>query len=55
LAPFDVTVTFCFTPDHRGIAPHHTSPPVDPSEYADFCAAMLERYVRRTGLREAAA
>ena len=27
LEPFDVTVTFCFTPEHRGIAPHHTSPP----------------------------
>ncbi|WP_099901034.1 glycosyl hydrolase, partial [Methylobacterium frigidaeris] len=27
LAEFDVTVTFCFTPEHRGIAPHHTSPP----------------------------
>ena len=55
LAPFDVTVTFCFTPEHRGIAPHHTSPPLDPSEYADFCAAMLERYARRVGFREAAA
>ena len=28
LADFDVTVTFCFTPEHRGIAPHHTSPPL---------------------------
>jgi beta-xylosidase len=55
LAPFDVTLTFCFTPEHRGIAPHHTSPPIDPGEYADFCAEMLERYARRTGLREAAA
>ncbi|MDB5569168.1 MAG: beta-xylosidase [Hyphomicrobiales bacterium] len=44
LADFDVTVTFCFTPEHRGLAPHHTSPPVDPQEFADFCAQMLERY-----------
>ena len=29
LADFDVTVTFCFTPEHRGIAPHHTSAPLD--------------------------
>jgi len=29
LAEFDVTVTFCFTPEHRGIAPHHTSPPLN--------------------------
>jgi beta-xylosidase len=44
LADFDVTVTFCFTPEHRGIAPHHTSPPLDPEEYAEFCAAMIRRY-----------
>ncbi|MGB8167702.1 MAG: glycosyl hydrolase [Chthoniobacteraceae bacterium] len=41
---FDVTLTFCFTPEHRGIAPHHTSPPLDIAEYADFCARMVRRY-----------
>src|SRR4029078_9167786 len=40
LAEFDVTVTFCFTPEHRGIAPHHTSPPLVAEEFAEFCAAM---------------
>jgi beta-xylosidase len=44
LAEFDVTLTFCFTPEHRGIAPHHTSPPIDPVEYARFCAEMVRRY-----------
>jgi beta-xylosidase len=44
LEPFRITVTFCFTPEHRGIAPHHTSAPKDPQEFADFCAAMLRRY-----------
>ncbi|MBI5264703.1 MAG: beta-xylosidase [Bradyrhizobium sp.] len=44
LAEFDVTVTFCFTPEHRGLAPHHTSPPLDPQEFADFCATMIQRY-----------
>jgi beta-xylosidase len=44
LADFDTTVTFCFTPDHLGIAPHHTSPPRDPMFFADFCARMIERY-----------
>jgi beta-xylosidase len=44
LAEFDVTVTFCFTPEHRGIAPHHTSAPLVPEEFADFCAAMVDRY-----------
>ena len=37
LADFDVTVTFCFTPEHRGLAPHHTSPPLVPE-------AMVRRY-----------
>jgi beta-xylosidase len=44
LSDFDVTLTFCFTPEHLGIAPHHTSPPRDPERYADFCAAMVRRY-----------
>ncbi|MBB3972607.1 glycosyl hydrolase [Hansschlegelia beijingensis] len=44
LADFDVTVTFCFTPEHRGIAPHHTSPPIDPEEFAAFCGDMVRRY-----------
>jgi beta-xylosidase len=47
LAEFDVTVTFCFTPEHRGIAPHHTSAPLEPQEFAEFCAAMVERYAPR--------
>jgi beta-xylosidase len=44
LGDFDVTLTFCFTPEHRGIAPHHTSPPLVHEEFAEFCAAMVERY-----------
>jgi beta-xylosidase len=44
LREFDVTLTFCFTPEHLGIAPHHTSAPRDPQLYADFCARMVERY-----------
>lgn len=42
--PFQVTVTFCFTPEHLGLVPHHTSPPRDPAAFADFCAAMVRRY-----------
>jgi beta-xylosidase len=45
LEEFDVTVTFCFTPEHRGLAPHHTSPPQEPEEFAEFCATMIRRYV----------
>ncbi len=44
LEPFDITLTFCFTPEHRGLLPHHTSPPLVPEEFADFCAAMIRRY-----------
>jgi beta-xylosidase len=46
LEPFDVTLTFCFTPEHRGIAPHHTSAPLVPEEFAEFCAGMIRRYAR---------
>jgi beta-xylosidase len=44
LRDFDVTVTFCFTPEHRGIAPHHTSAPQVSEEFAEFCGAMVARY-----------
>jgi beta-xylosidase len=44
LEDFDVTVTFCFTPAHRGVAPHHTSAPLVKEEFAEFCAAMIRRY-----------
>ncbi len=53
LAEFDVTVTFCFTPEHRGIAPHHTSPPQVKEEFAEFCGAMIRRYAARTGISAA--
>jgi beta-xylosidase len=57
LADFQVTVTFCFTPEHRGIAPHHTSPPQSKEEFAEFCAAMIRRYAggNRLSGREVAA
>ncbi len=44
LEPFELTITFCFTPERCGMRPHHTSPPKNPGEYADFCSAMLKRY-----------
>jgi beta-xylosidase len=46
LEPLEVTVTFCFTPEHRGLAPHHTSPPLVDEEFAEFCGRMLRRYWR---------
>jgi len=50
LQDFDVTVTFCFTPEHRGLAPHHTSPPQAPAEFAEFCARMIERYAPKASI-----
>jgi len=44
LEDFRVTVTFCFTPEHKGTWPHYTAPPRDPEEFADFCGAMIRRY-----------
>ena len=44
LEPWPTTVTFCFTPEPLGLAPHHTSPPHEPAAFADFCAAMIGRY-----------
>jgi beta-xylosidase len=46
LEEFEITLTFCFTPESRGIEPHHTSPPRRLEEYADFCARMVRRYAR---------
>ena len=44
LEDFRVTVTFCFTPEQSGHRPHHTSPPRNPEEFAEFCARMTRRY-----------
>ncbi len=44
LDEFDVTVTCCFTPEHLGVRPDHTSPPVNAEEFAEFCARMTRRY-----------
>jgi beta-xylosidase len=44
LEDFDVTVTFCFTPESCGIVPHHTSPPRCVEQFAEFCARMVQRY-----------
>jgi beta-xylosidase len=54
LQDFDVMVTFCFTPEHLGIQPHHTSPPREPQQFADFCAAMVERYAPAEPMRATA-
>jgi beta-xylosidase len=44
LEPFDVTLTFCFTPEAEGVRPHHTSPPKDVEAFAEFCANQVRRF-----------
>lgn len=44
LERFEVTVTYCFTPESRGQRPDHTSPPQRVEEFAEFCARMTRRY-----------
>src|SRR4051812_34929188 len=50
LAEFEVTLTFCFTPAHLGVEPDHPSPPLDPDDYASFCARMVRRYASGTAV-----
>jgi beta-xylosidase len=45
LEPFDVTLTFCFTPEAEGLRPHHTSPPKNVDAFAEFCATQVRRFV----------
>lgn len=44
LEPFEVTLTYCFTPPSRGVHPHYTAPPAQTYEFAHFCAEMTRRY-----------
>ncbi len=44
LDPFRVSLTLCFTPEHLGLEQHHTSPPKDPQQFADFAAWAVSRY-----------
>jgi beta-xylosidase len=42
---FDTTVTLCFTPPSRGQTPHHTSPPIELTEFGRFAHEVVQRYV----------
>lgn len=44
LEDFQVTLTYCYTPEHCGLVPNHTSPPKNTSEFAEFCSRMTKRY-----------
>ena len=45
VAEFETTLTLCFTPEHLGVAPHYTSPPKDPNDFAQFATWAVNRYV----------
>ena len=47
LEPFDVSLTLCFTPGHLGLEAHHTSPPKDNAQFAEFAAWAIDRYAPR--------
>ncbi len=47
LAEFQTTMTLCFTPEHLGVAPHYTSPPKNPDDFAEFAAWAVARYAPR--------
>jgi beta-xylosidase len=49
LEEFDLTLTFCFTPESCGVRPHHTSPPKQIGDFAEFCARMTRRYAPCSG------
>lgn len=52
LKDFRVALTLCFTPDHLGLEAHHTSPPIDNQDFADFAAWAVERYAPADGTPE---
>jgi beta-xylosidase len=52
LQPFDVALTLCFTPAHLGIEAHHTSPPRDIQQFADFAKWAVDRYAPKSNSSE---
>jgi beta-xylosidase len=44
LEPFTTTLTLCFTPEHLGLAPHYTSPPRHPADFAEFAVWAVRKY-----------
>ena len=44
LEPFAVSLTLCFTPAHLGLEEHHTSPPRNNRQFAEFAAWAVSRY-----------
>lgn len=41
---FTTTLTLCFTPEHLGLARHHTSPPKNAQDFVNFAVWAVSRY-----------
>jgi len=50
----DVTVTFCNTPDSRGLRLDSTSPPQNPDELTEFRGPMIQRHCAAGAMRSIA-
>jgi beta-xylosidase len=48
LEPFEVALTLCFTPAHLGLEEHHTSPPRDGKQFAEFAEWAVKKYAPKT-------
>jgi beta-xylosidase len=48
---FNTTLTLCFTPEHLGLAPHYTSPPKNPDDFAAFARQIITRYAPPSAVR----
>jgi len=44
LEEFTTTITLCFTPEHLGLQPDHTSPPKNSQAFAEFSEWAVRRY-----------
>jgi beta-xylosidase len=49
LEEFQTTLTLCFTPEHLGLVPHYSSPPRNPTDFAEFAAWAVGRYAPWAG------
>ncbi len=49
LAPFDVTLTLCFTPPGKGVDESEASPVQNPQDFARFVSEIARRYAAPTG------
>ena len=52
LAPFETTMTLCFTPDHLGLEQHWASPPKNIEDFTEFARWAVGRYAAPARLKQ---